>query len=106
MAWLVGLKIGDNKKAGDLSAFIDYRQLGIASVDPNLSNSDVMNARLNSQGFGMGVAYNVTDFFILGVTGRIDWNLKNLYGGQATRGSGIADDNSWSFVRVDALLKF
>jgi hypothetical protein len=106
MAWLVGLKIGDNKKAGDLSAFIDYRQVGIASVDPNLSNSDVMNARLNSQGFGMGVAYNVTDFFILGVTGRIDWNLKNLYGGQATRGSGIADDNAWSFVRVDALLKF
>jgi Putative porin len=106
MAWLVGLKIGDNKKAGDFSAFFDYRQVGIASVDPNLSNSDVLNARLNAQGFGMGVAYNVTDFFILGVSGRIDWNLKNLYGGQATRGSGIADDNSWNFVRVDALLKF
>jgi hypothetical protein len=106
MAWLVGLKIGDNKNAGDFSAFFDYRQLGIASVDPNLSNSDVMNARLNSQGFGMGIIYNVTDFFLVGVTGRIDWNLKNLYGGQATRGSGIADDNSWTFVRVDALLEF
>jgi hypothetical protein len=106
MAWLVGLKVGDNKKAGDLSLFFDYRQVGIASVDPNLSNSDVLNARLNAQGFGMGVAYNVTDFFILGVSGRIDWNLKNLYGGQATRGSGIADDNSWNFIRVDALLKF
>jgi Putative porin len=106
MAWLVGLKIGDNKKAGDISAYGDYRQVGIASIDPNLSNSDVMNARLNVQGFGFGINYNVTDFFILGVSGRIDWNLTNLYGGQATRGSGIADDNAWNYVRVDALLKF
>jgi hypothetical protein len=106
MAWVVGLKIGDNKKAGDLSLYGDYRQVGIASIDPNLSNSDVMNARLNTQGFGFGINYNVTDFFILGVSGRIDWNLTNLYGGQATRGSGIADDNTWHYVRVDALLKF
>ncbi len=106
MAWLVGLKIGDNKKAGDFSAYADYRQVGIAAVDPNLSFDDAMNARLNFQGFGMGIAYNVTDFFILGVSGRIDWNLTNLYGGQATHGSGIADDNSWHYVRVDALLKF
>jgi hypothetical protein len=106
MAWLVGLKIGDNKKAGDFAAFVDYRQVGIAAVDPNLDNTDMMNARLNFQGFGFGINYNVTDFFILGVSGRYDWNLTNLYGGQATRGSGIADDNTWHFIRVDALLKF
>jgi hypothetical protein len=105
-AWLIGLKIGDNKKAGDLSLYGDFRQVGIASIDPNLDNSDVMNARLNVQGFGFGINYNVTDFFILGVSGRVDWNLTNLYGGQATRGSGIADDNTWHYIRVDALLKF
>jgi hypothetical protein len=106
MAWLVGLKIGDNKKAGDLSAYVDYRQVGIASVDPNLDNDDMMNGRLNFQGFGFGLSYSVTDFLILGVSGRYDWNLTNLYGGQATRGSGIADDNTWHYIRVDALLKF
>ena len=106
MAWLVGLKIGDNKKAGDLSAYGDYRQVGIAATDPNLSFDDAMNARLNFQGFGFGINYNITDFFILGVSARIDWNLTNLYGGQATRGSGIADDNSWNYIRVDALIKF
>jgi hypothetical protein len=106
IAWLVGLKIGDNKKAGDLSAYGDFRQVGIAAVDPNLSFDDAMNARLNFQGFGFGINYNITDFFILGVSARIDWNLTNLYGGQATRGSGIADDNAWNYIRVDALLKF
>jgi hypothetical protein len=100
------LKIGDDKKAGDLSGYVDYRQVGVAAIDPNLTNSDdIMNGRLNYQGFSFGVAYNITDFFILGVTSVIDWNLKNLYGGQVTRGSGIADDNTWHFVRVDALLK-
>jgi hypothetical protein len=89
MAWLLGLQIGDNKKAGDLSAYVDYRQIGIAAVDPNLSFDDAMIGRLNFRGFGFGIAYNVTDFLILGVSGRIDWNLTNLYGGQATRGSGI-----------------
>jgi len=106
MAWLVGLKIGDNKKAGDFSAYVDYRQVGVAAIDPNLTNDDMMNGRLNYQGFSFGVSYSVTDFFILGVSSVIDWNLKNLYGGQVTRGSGIADDNSWHYVRVDALLKF
>jgi hypothetical protein len=106
IAWLVGLKIGDNKKAGDLSAYGDFRQVGIAAVDPNLSFDDAMNARLNFQGFGFGINYNITDFFILGVSARIDWNLTNLYGGQATRGSGIADDNAWNYIRVDALIKF
>jgi hypothetical protein len=106
IAWMVGLKIGDNKKAGDISAYGDFRQVGIASVDPNLDNDDMMNGRLNLQGFGFGINYSITDYFTLGVSGRIDWNLTNLYGGQATRGSGIADDNSWHYFRVDAVLKF
>jgi hypothetical protein len=41
MAWLIGLKIGDNKKAGDLSVYGDFRQVGIASIDPN----DVVSTR-------------------------------------------------------------
>jgi Putative porin len=106
MAWLVGLKIGDNKKAGDLSAYFDYRRIGIAAVDPNLSFDDAMEGRLNLQGFGFGIDYNVTDFLVLDVSGRIDWNLTNLYGGQATRGSGIADLNTRHYFRVDAILKF
>ena len=106
MAWLVGLKIGDNKKAGDLSAYADYRRIGIAAVDPNLSFDDAMEGRLNMQGFGFGIDYNVTDYLVLEFSGRIDWNLTNLYGGQATRGSGIADLNTWNYWRIDAILKF
>jgi hypothetical protein len=106
MAWLVGLKIGDNKRAGDLSAYVDYRQVGIAAADPNLAFGEVNNARLNFQGFGFAINYSVTDSLIVGVIGRCDWNLTNLYGGQATRGSGIADYNTAHYIEVDAVLKF
>src|SRR5258708_26862531 len=106
MAWLLGLQVGDNKKGGDLSAFVDFRQIGIAAVDPNLSFDDALIGRLNFRGFGFGIAYNVTDFLILGVSGRIDWNLTNLYEAQATRDYGIADDTTWLSVRPKALSPF
>jgi hypothetical protein len=47
------------------------------------------------QGSGFALNYSVTDSLIVGVIGRCDWNLTNLYGGQATRGSGIADYNQF-----------
>jgi hypothetical protein len=93
--WEIDLKIGQNKKAGDFSAYLGLSPgVGIAATDPNLSTSDMMNARLNFQGFDFGVIYSLTDFLPIGADGVIDWNLSSLYGGQATRGSGIAADNT------------
>ena len=48
----------------------------------------------------------LTDLLMLGASGRYNWNPTNLYCGQATRGSGIADENTWHFLRVEPLLKF
>jgi Putative porin len=61
-AWLMGIKLGENKKAGDFSVQGDFRQIGIAAIDPNLTNDDFMNGRINAQGFGVGLTYNLTDF--------------------------------------------
>jgi Putative porin len=105
-AWLIGVKIGQNKKAGDVSIYVDYRRVGFAAADPNLANDDMMNGRLNFQGFHAGITYNITDFLTFGVDGVADWNLRNIYGGQLTRGSGIADDNTWNYIRADLILNF
>jgi Putative porin len=105
-AWLIGVKIGQNKKAGDLSIYVDYRRVGFAATDPNLANDDMMNGRLNFQGFHAGIVYNITDFLTFGVDGVANWNLRNIYGGQLTRGSGIADDNTWNYIRADLQLSF
>ncbi|HWL52341.1 MAG TPA: putative porin [Chthoniobacteraceae bacterium] len=106
LAWLVGFKLGDNKKKGDWSAMLDYRQTGIAAVDPNLNDSDFALGQLNTQGVKAGVAYNLTDSAIAAVSFIQAWNLREIYGGEATGGSAIANTSSAQIIQVDLNLKF
>ena len=111
-AWLVGLQVGQNKKQGDWSIFGNFRQIGLASIDPNINDSDFALSNLNTQGFKFGLAYNLTDFAVLAVTGYISWNLtERLYGGQANSftdptGTGIARDNATNVLQVDLNVQF
>ena len=84
-SWLVGLKFGENKKAGDFSVSADYRQQGISSIDPNINNSNFALSNLNSQGWEFNLAYNFTDFLTAVFTFYYSHALHpNLYGGFAT----------------------
>jgi len=84
-SWLVGLKFGENKKAGDFSVSADYRQQGISSIDPNINNSNFALSNLNSQGWEFNLAYNFTDFLTTVFTLYYSHALHpNLYGGYAT----------------------
>jgi len=85
MAWLVGLRYGENKKAGDWSVSVDYREQGISSLDPNTNNSNFHFSNLNSKGFEFNIAYSFNDFLTANVTGYISDALNpNIYGGFAT----------------------
>jgi hypothetical protein len=84
-AWLVGLKFGQNIKAGDFSVSADYRQQGISALDPNINNSNFALSNLNSQGWEFNLAYNFTDFLTAVLTLYYSHALHpNLYGGYAT----------------------
>jgi len=84
-AWLLGLKFGENKKAGDFSVSADYRQVGISSIDPNLNSSNFALSNLNVTGWEFNLAYNFTDFLTAVVTFFYSYALHpNLYGGYAT----------------------
>jgi hypothetical protein len=84
-SWLLGLKFGENKKAGDFSVSADYRQVGISSIDPNLNSSNFALSNLNVEGWEFNLAYNFTDFLTAIVTFYYsDALTKNLYGGYAT----------------------
>jgi hypothetical protein len=84
-SWLVGLKFGENKKAGDFSLSADYRQVGISSIDPNLNSSNFALSNLNVQGWEFNLAYNLTDFLTAVFTFYYSHALHpNLYGGFAT----------------------
>lgn len=64
VAWLVGVGygFGTGKVQGDYSLKLDYREIGLGSVDPNLNDSDFGFGKLNQRGWKAGVSYNLTDF--------------------------------------------
>jgi hypothetical protein len=101
LAWLVGLKFGENKKQGDFSISADYRQVGISSIDPNLNSSNFALSNLNVEGWEFNVAYNLTDFLTASVTFYYsDALTKNLYGGFATGNvPGLASTQQWPIAR-------
>ncbi len=100
-AWLVGLKYGENKKAGDFSVSADYRQVGISSIDPNLNSSNFALSNLNVAGWEFNLAYNFTDFLTAVVTFYYsDALTKNLYGGYATGNvPGVASNQQYPIAR-------
>jgi hypothetical protein len=113
LAWLVGLRYGQNKKAGDFSISADYRQEGIAALDPNINNSNFALSNLNAEGWEFNVAYNFTDFLTAVVTFYYSEALvKNMYGGFATgnvTGSTVTSTSTqWPIARDrnDKVLQF
>ena len=107
IAWLAGVQVGENKKAGDWSAMANFRQTGLGAVDPNLNDSDFALGQLNMQGIKSGVAYSFTDFCVGAVTYYNAWNLRSdLIGGQATGGQKIASMNNVGIIQVDLNVKF
>jgi len=106
-AWLTGLQFGENKKSGDISLNVNYRQLGIASVDPNLNDPNFALGLLNTQGFKFSVQYNFTESLTASVNYYYAWNLrKNLLEGEATGGQKIANGNNIQVLQFDLMLKF
>jgi len=106
LAWLAGVQVGDNKKKGDWAVFVNYRQTGIAAVDPNLNDSDFALGQLNMQGVKTGVSYNFTDAVSGAFTYFNAWELRHLTGGEATGGNKIASTDSVQIFQVDLNIKF
>lgn len=107
MAFLLGFQLGENKKAGDWSFRADYRQTGIAAIDPNLNDDDFALGELNTRGFHFILGYNITDFATFSVRYDHAWNLRQeLYGGEVTGGNAIGDSNVIRSLFVDLMVKF
>lgn len=106
-AFLAGVQLGENKKAGDWSVLANYRQIGIGSIDPNYSDSNFALGEFNTRGFRVTLAYSFTDFAVGAVNYYKAWNLReNLIGGEATGGNAIGDSNVIDVLQVDFSVKF
>ena len=106
-AWLAGLQLGSNIRAGDWSLSADYRRIGMDSIDPNLNDSNFALSSLNVQGTRVSVAYNFTDSLVGDVTYFHAWQLDSaITGGEATGGAALANAKKVDVLQVDLNLKF
>ncbi len=100
ISWLVGLKLGKAKEAGSWGLFVDWRQTGFASLDPNLVDSDFNGGLLNAKGVEAGFEYAITDYIKFGLKWDYAWNLdKNLE-------SDVTGGNVNKLLQVDLTAKF
>lgn len=107
MGFQVGIQLGQNAKPGDWSLLTTYRQVGLASVDPNLNCSDFALSRLNVKGWKFSLAYSLSSAVVGQVTYFLADNLRrDLIGGQATSGAKLADGNNLQLLTVDLNVKF
>ncbi len=88
VAWLAGVQVGQNKKKGDWSGSVDYRQVGLGAIDPNENDSDWSDSFLNMQGLQIRATYNFTDFLTGSITYYDDWVYKKGLLDGSTPGQG------------------
>ncbi|MEQ1862319.1 MAG: putative porin [Chthoniobacteraceae bacterium] len=107
IAFLTGIKFGDNRKRGDWSMSFDYRQQGVGAIDPNLNDSDIFGSQLGLRGFTATGLYNINDFLTVGLLYSYGWNIRqDLSGGEATGGNSIANTNDVHTAIFDLQIKF
>ncbi len=104
LAWLVGLSygFGSGKMAGDWKLSLDYREIGLGSIDPNINDSDFAFSNLNQKGFKFGASYNLTDFASVNAT-YIQTEEKDDLPGS---GPGVANLDSSDLLQLDLNVKF
>ena len=108
-AFLLGIKLGENHKSGDLSFAADYRRVGLSSVDPFLTDSNwSLGNALNMSGFKLGLKYNLSNAVTLGAAFFYSDNIRANIGGLGVpqNGSQAANVNNMQMLQVDLGVKF
>jgi hypothetical protein len=104
VAWLLGLQVGQNIRAGDWSISASYRRIGEDAVVPYLNDGNFALGDTNIQGFDAGLAYNFTDSLVGSLDYVHAWRLRpDIIDGT---GFPIVDVNGFDILRVDLDLKF
>ncbi|PTY04173.1 hypothetical protein DB346_05145 [Verrucomicrobia bacterium LW23] len=107
IAWLAGVKVGDNKKKCDWSLDANFRTIGMTAVDPNLSDSDFGLGFVNQQGVKVSGTYNFTDSVTGTVTYFTSWAYKNnLDATKMGNATGITNADDVQVLQCDLNWKF
>lgn len=107
-AFQIGLEVGQSKKKGDWDVNAWWQHVEAFSLDPNLVDADIMDSRVNMEGFAISTRYCFTDNISGAVTYANGDRIDNTLGNGASQGD-LTDVNplgNYHLLQADVTWKF
>ena len=107
-AYMAGLEIGATKKKHDWDINAWWQHVEAFALDPNLVDADIMDSRVNMEGFAVSTRYNFTDNVYGVVTYANGDRIDNTLGNGASLGdlTNINPLGNYHLLQVDLNWKF
>jgi hypothetical protein len=105
-AWELGLGVGQLKTKNDWEIRAWWQHSEQFSLDPNLVDSDLFDARVNIQGIGVKAGYMVADAISLNLTYGYGWRVNGSYGTGGIGNIPINPVDQYQLFQADMSVKF
>jgi len=105
-AYQIGLGAGQLKKKGDWEIDVFWQHNEQYSLDPNLIDNDIFDARLNMEGVGVKAGYMLSDAVWLYVTYVHGWRIDDSLGTGGANDIAINPLDNYNILQADLNLKF
>src|SRR4029077_6158367 len=105
-AWELGLGVGQLKAKNDWEIRAWWQHSDQFSLDPNLVDSDIFDARVNIQGMAVKAGYMMADSISLNLTYSYGWRTNGNYGTGGIGNLPINPVDQYQLLQADMSVKF
>src|SRR5262245_23889923 len=105
-AWELGFGVGQLKAKSDWEVRVWWQHTEQFSLDPNLVDSDIFDARVNMQGVAVKAGYMLADAISLNLTYSYGWRNDGTYGTGGIGNIAINPLDQYQILQTDMSVKF
>lgn len=105
-AYQVGIGVGQLKAKHDWQVDVFWQHSEQYSLDPNLIDNDIFDARLNMKGVGVRAGYALSSAVIFNLTYLYGWRIDNSLGTGGMNDIAINPLDQYQLLQVDLNVKF
>jgi hypothetical protein len=105
-AYQIGVGVGQLKTKHDWEVDVFWQHSEQYSLDPNLIDNDIFDARLNMEGVGVRAGYALNSAVILNLSYLYGWRIDNSLGTGGMNDIAINPLDQYQLLQVDLNVKF
>ena len=105
-AYQIGAGVGQLKKKRDWQVDVYWQHSEQYSLDPNLIDNDIFDARLNMEGVGVRAGYALSNAVIFNLSYLYGWRIDNSLGTGGMNDIAINPLDQYQLLQLDLSVKF